>query len=118
MEPRFNEYTNAVAANFGSFAEIEAEARTARAQFVGDAVANLVVGTVNLVKTIAAKAVAWQRHQSAVAELAQLDDRLLADLGLSRSDIAAAIEGNVHRGFAVPANVNTARTATAAANAA
>lgn len=118
MEPRFNEYTNALAANFGGFAQIEAEARTARAQFVGEAVANLVVGAVDLVKTVATKVAAWQRHQSAVAELAQLDDRLLADLGLSRSDIAAAIEGNVHRGFAVPANVNTARTAVGAANAA
>lgn len=118
MEPRFNEYTTALAANFGGFAQIEAEARTARAQFVGEAIADLVIGAVTLVKTAFAKVVAWQRHQSAVAELAQLDDRLLADLGLSRSDIAAAIDGNVHRSFAVPANVNIARTAVGAANAA
>ena len=38
----------------------------------------------SLIRAIAA----WRRYRSAVQELAQLDDRALADIGISRSEIA------------------------------
>lgn len=37
----------------------------------------------------------WRRQQRAQAELVQLDDRLLADIGISRSQIDAAIIGSL-----------------------
>ena len=33
---------------------------------------------------------AWRRYRSAVQELAQLDDRILADIGLNRTQIRQA----------------------------
>ena len=33
---------------------------------------------------------AWRRYRSAVRELAQLDDRILADIGLNRTQIRQA----------------------------
>jgi uncharacterized protein YjiS (DUF1127 family) len=35
---------------------------------------------------------AWQERRRAIRHLAQLDDRLLADIGLSRADIRPVVE--------------------------
>ena len=43
---------------------------------------------------------AGQRKRVAIAELARFDDRLLADIGLERGDIAAAVEGLMSSGNA------------------
>ena len=40
----------------------------------------------SLIRAIAA----WRRYRSAVQELAQLDDRALADIGLNRTQIRQA----------------------------
>ena len=39
---------------------------------------------------------AWQRYNQSVAELSRLDDRELADIGLSRSQIPAIAWENAH----------------------
>jgi uncharacterized protein YjiS (DUF1127 family) len=36
---------------------------------------------------------AWRRIQRAERELLELDDRFLADMGISRSDISNAVRG-------------------------
>jgi uncharacterized protein YjiS (DUF1127 family) len=45
----------------------------------------------------------WQRAM-AEAELRSLDDRTLHDMGLSRSDIQAAVAGEIYRPGAAPSN--------------
>jgi uncharacterized protein YjiS (DUF1127 family) len=40
----------------------------------------------SLIRAIAA----WRRYRTAVQELAQLDDRILADIGLNRTQIRQA----------------------------
>jgi len=39
----------------------------------------------------------WARYQQGVRELSQLDDRELADIGISRSDIAEIAWQDAHR---------------------
>ncbi len=41
----------------------------------------------NLAPTLGASYAAWRQRQRAYAELASLDDRSLADIGISRSEI-------------------------------
>jgi uncharacterized protein YjiS (DUF1127 family) len=63
---------------------------------------------------------AWQRRQSAYNELMALDDRSLADIGLSRSQISFVLKNKVDRedvvvgndlGAFAPANSNYSRAA-------
>lgn len=49
----------------------------------------------------------WRRRRRAAAELNRLDDRMLSDIGISRSEIPSVVAG-VGRGFRRrPANANT-----------
>lgn len=41
----------------------------------------------NMARNLAASYAAWQQRRRAYAELASLDDRALADIGISRSEI-------------------------------
>ena len=45
----------------------------------------------NAVSAIAARAYAWQSRQRAFEELSALDDRALADIGISRAEIPYVI---------------------------
>jgi uncharacterized protein YjiS (DUF1127 family) len=47
----------------------------------------------NAVETAVARVRAWREREQARAELMSLDDRSLADIGLSRSDIPAVLSG-------------------------
>jgi len=40
---------------------------------------------------------AWRRYDASVRELSRLDDRELADIGLSRSDIPAIARASARR---------------------
>jgi uncharacterized protein YjiS (DUF1127 family) len=43
---------------------------------------------ISIFSALAARFARWRAHQRAFAELSAMDDRALADIGLSRSDIA------------------------------
>jgi uncharacterized protein YjiS (DUF1127 family) len=71
---------------------IEQQARIHRAAVMGNGIAKLW-GYVRAVL----------RHRAAVAELSALDDRMLADIGLSRSEIRAAVNSAAGFGPDLPA---------------
>ena len=101
-----NETAYATPANLAplSAAEVEAYARRIRAE----AVAKLVrTGLANL-KTLAAQYKARQQQRRAMEELNALDDQMLRDIGLSRSQIPAAVAGLMERPFAGAVNENNA----------
>lgn len=63
---------------------IEQQARVLRAAVVGEFIGGGIANLWNHIRTLA-------RRRAAVAELNALDDRMLADIGLSRSEIRAAV---------------------------
>jgi len=83
--------------NFVDVARLENLARVNRAVVIGSAIGGGVAALARTAKNIVAGFAAWRARRQAEAELAQLDDRMLADLGLTRSQIEAAIEGRIHR---------------------
>ena len=104
--------------NFVDTARLYQSARVDRAQYVGSAIGAGVATLSRAVKNLAGSFAAWRARRQAENELAQLDDRMLADLGLTRSQIAAAIEGRVHRVGPVANENLAARQIHVAANAA
>ncbi len=55
-----------------------------------NAVAEWVANTVGAVR-------AWRTRHAAIAELSQLDDRLLNDIGIDRNEIRAVVNGMLSR---------------------
>jgi uncharacterized protein YjiS (DUF1127 family) len=55
----------------------------------------------------------WRQRQRAYAELATLDDRSLADIGITRSEIPYVLShpAERHSDIGVPANTNVSRAA-------
>ena len=45
----------------------------------------------NLVRSVVDDVVRWQRHRRNIGELQRLDDRLLADIGISRGEIEEGV---------------------------
>lgn len=76
-----------------SAAEIEAYARRIRAE----AIANLIVGAWTALKGATTRFKAYLAQQRAMDELNGLDDTMLRDIGLSRSQIPAAVAGLIER---------------------
>jgi uncharacterized protein YjiS (DUF1127 family) len=74
-----------------------AEAATAvEAPSIGTALGRVIVAL--------GKAVGrWQEHRTAVRELAALDDRMLSDIGISRSEIPAVVAGGARAAAAASA---------------
>lgn len=93
----------------------EAQARAMRAKFFADTIMAGADGVTAGLRALAAKFQAWQRKRAAYEELMALDDRMLKDIGISRTEIPAALEGDV-RGGARPANENVEVAAGEAAN--
>lgn len=88
-----------------SAVEIEAYARRIRAE----AIANLIVTGWNALKGVVTDIKAYLADQRAMAELNALDDQMLRDIGLSRSQIPAAVAGLIERRSAISAvNENVA----------
>ena len=84
---------NPVTLNGQSYQQIVAAAHVARnekmAALAGAAVARLGKG----IKIVVDRLGAARRRHAAIARLAQMDDRMLHDIGLSRGDIALAVNG-------------------------
>lgn len=88
--------------------EVEAEARRLRAV----AVAQLAPKALQGLKILVAKLNAWRNQRLAMDELYGLDDAMLRDIGLTRSQIPAAVSGSVYRPVAA-SNENSALAAEA-----
>lgn len=108
-----NETAFAVPANLTpmSQAEIEAYARRIRAE----AIADLVFSAWTALKGAGTRAKAYLAQQRALHELSSLDDAMLRDIGLNRSQIPAAVAGLIERPVTVAVNENTAKAARLAA---
>lgn len=93
--PRFDTAVHAYGARIAPLSPVEVEyyARELRAA----AFLKLVVGLVQKAKAAVARLEAWRRRQIAMAELMNLDDSMLRDIGLSRSEIPAAVDGKIFR---------------------
>lgn len=108
-----NQTAFAVPANLTpmSQAEIEAYARRIRAE----AIADLVYSAWIALKGAGTRAKAYLAQQRALHELNSLDDAMLRDIGLNRSQIPAAVAGLIERPLTVAVNENTANAARLAA---
>lgn len=93
-------------ANFSPLtqAEIEAYARRIRAEAIADLVYNAWIA----LKGTGARVKAYLAQQRAMHELAGLDDAMLRDIGLNRSQIPAAVAGLIERPIVAAVNENTA----------
>lgn len=103
-----NETAFAVPANLAPLtpAEIEAYARRIRAEAIADLVFNAWVA----LKTAGTRLKGYLAQQRALTELNGLDDAMLRDIGLSRSQIPAAVAGLIARpAVAVNENANVTR---------
>lgn len=90
-----NQTAFAVPANLAPLtpAEIEAYARRIRAE----AIANLIYNSWVAVKSVGTRVKAYLAERRALNELSSLDDAMLRDIGLSRSQIPAAVAGLIAR---------------------
>ena len=85
-----------------SVLEIEAAARAERGRMIAKAIAGFFAAVVD----------GWQERRTraaAIAELEALSDLELRDIGINRTEIAAAVDGRIARPqFAAPRNDNIA----------
>ena len=75
---------------------LKAQAERERAAAFGKMFVSAAAGISSLVRKIAA----YRSHRAAAAELMAMDDRMLADIGIGRSEIQATIAGRLERGAA------------------
>lgn len=83
-------------------AEVEAYARRIRAE----AIADLIYTAWVALKSVPARIKAYVAEQRAMTELQNLDDTMLRDIGLSRSQIPAAVAGLIERPAVAAVNEN------------
>lgn len=83
-------------------AEIEAYARRIRAE----AIADLIYSAWVALKGASTRAKAYLARQRAMHELNGLDDAMLRDIGLNRSQIPAAVAGLIERPAVAAVNEN------------
>ncbi|MEM7776268.1 MAG: DUF1127 domain-containing protein [Pseudomonadota bacterium] len=65
-------------------------------------------GLASVLRVAFRRFVAWRHHRAAIQTLRQLDDRMLKDIGLSRSDIVGAVYGQHVRDGQQAASVRSA----------
>jgi len=68
------------------------------ADFLAPAISRLAEGVIRATTSVGEAVIAGHRKRVLYAELMALDDRMLADIGLTRTDIAAVVEGRFVRG--------------------
>lgn len=82
-------------------AELIRQARHSRAEVLGSVLGSLVADSVlklgTSLKKVAYTVEAWRQRRATFGELNALDDRLLSDIGISRSDIPTIAEASGHR---------------------
>jgi len=76
-----------------SLSQLEADARYVRASAIADA----VLAMASLPRQLWKKMQARLEYERSVEDLYAMDDRSLRDLGLGRSDIPAALAGEIYR---------------------
>lgn len=100
------------AARFGINSS-EFDRRLAQARMEqAEAIADMVVGVSRFVKGLFTGLVDGHKRRAAYADLNSLDDRMLQDMGLSRGELWAAVDGLADRG---PSNDNQVAAAPAVA---
>ena len=77
--------------------EIVAEAREDRARLIRATALSIARGTMAPFRALAASWRAWRARRRDLEELAQLDDRALRDMGISRYDALMAAKGEYRR---------------------
>jgi uncharacterized protein YjiS (DUF1127 family) len=106
-DERLNRYTKSI----GTLGQhdmlmLEAYVRGQRDAVIGGAILRGVKGLASLVARAAFAVTEWYKSKLASQELMSLDDRLLADIGISRSDIEAAVRGELRAQATQGANEN------------
>ncbi|MBT3787202.1 MAG: DUF1127 domain-containing protein [Alphaproteobacteria bacterium] len=81
---------------FANLDVLTAQAQKARAEAIGE----LVKSGIAAIRQLVNKTVAWNARRVASAQLMNLDDRMLADIGIGRGDIQSSIEGIMEKGAA------------------
>lgn len=77
--------------------EMALDARRLRAQAFAAFTADALVAAGSAFKAAVARLKSWNERRATFAELASLDDRILADIGLSRSEISQVANGHYVR---------------------
>jgi uncharacterized protein YjiS (DUF1127 family) len=73
------------------------DARRLRSQAFAAFIAGAIVALANSVAMSIARVKSWNERRATFAELEALDDRILADIGLSRGDISQVAQGHYVR---------------------
>jgi uncharacterized protein YjiS (DUF1127 family) len=73
--------------------EINAAARRMQAQALAKLLRGIGRGVAAVFGAVTAPYKVWREYQDTYSELTQLDDRMLADIGISRSDIPRVAAG-------------------------
>lgn len=73
------------------------DARRLRSQAVAAFTADALVSAASAFKAAIARLKSWNERRATFAELESLDDRILADIGLSRSEISQVASGHYVR---------------------
>jgi len=81
---------------YANLDQLTAQAKQARAIAIRELAVDAIAG----LGKIFSKLAAWNNRRVATAELMNLDDRLLADIGIGRSEIQSAISSRMMQGAA------------------
>lgn len=85
------------------YRDLELDGSYHRSVVIGDAIASAIVWAVRGSEKLVQRFKDLYALESAASELYGLDDRVLHDMGLSRTDIPAAVRGGIYRPEPQPA---------------